>query len=81
MSPTPSEPRQPARAREGSLLIVVQPWGRVWIDDKYMDRAPLNKRLPEGRYVIGAGRELPTQTRVVDVEAGTRQEIEFNLAE
>jgi hypothetical protein len=41
----------------------------------------MKERLTEGRHVIGAGQKLPTQTRVVNVEAGTRQEIEFILAE
>jgi hypothetical protein len=71
----------PAKVGKGWVHVVVQPWGNVWIDDKYMHRAPLDKRLPEGRYVIGAGQKLPTQRRVIDVEAGTRQEIVFTLAE
>jgi hypothetical protein len=46
-----------------------------------MGRAPVKARLSKGRHVIKAGRELPTQTRVVRVESGTRQEIEISLAD
>jgi hypothetical protein len=66
---------------EGRIRVVVQPWGRVWVDEKYMGRAPLTLHLSKGRHVIEAGHKLPTQTRDVTVEAGTRKEIEFILAE
>jgi hypothetical protein len=58
---------------------VVQPWGNVWIDDTWMGRAPVKARLTKGRHVIKAGRELPSQTRMVQVEAGARKEIEISL--
>jgi hypothetical protein len=35
--------------------------------------------LSQGRHVIKAGRDFPIQTRVVRVEAGAHQEIEFSL--
>ncbi len=81
VSPRRSEPQRPARVGKGWLYVVVQPWGDVWFGEKYMGRAPVKARLSIGRHVIGVGQDLPTQTRVVNVEAGTRQEIEFILAE
>ena len=80
-SPTRSESQEQARIGKGWVYVVVEPWGDVWIDDMPWDRAPVKARLSIGRHVIAVGQALPTQTRVVNVEAGTRQEIEFILAE
>jgi serine/threonine-protein kinase len=80
VSPT-SEPEQPARVAKGWLRVVVQPWGNVWIDGTWMGRAPVKARLSKGRHVIKVGRQLPSQTRVVRVEAGARREIEISLAD
>jgi serine/threonine protein kinase len=77
----PSEPEQPARIAKSWVRVVVQPWGNVWIDGTWMGRAPVKARLSKGRHVIKAGRELPTQTRVVRVESGARKEIEISLAD
>jgi hypothetical protein len=81
VSPTPSEPEQPARVAKGWLHVVVQPWGNVWIDGLWMGRAPVKARLTKGRHVVEAGRELPAQKRIVRVEAGTQKEIEISLAD
>ena len=64
----------------GWLHIVVHPWGNVWIDGKYLGRAPVKARLTKGRHVVEAGRELPSQTRVVRGQPGTRKEIEITLS-
>jgi hypothetical protein len=61
--------------------VIVQPWGNVWIDGAFMGRAPVKARLSRGRHVVKAGRELPSQTRVVRVEAGARKELEIKLPE
>jgi hypothetical protein len=59
----------------------VQPWGNVWIDGVWMGRAPVEARLPKGRHVIKAGRELPATTRIVRLGAGVRKEVEIQLSE
>jgi hypothetical protein len=64
---------------KGWIHVVVQPWGDVWFGEKYMGRAPVKAPLSQGRHVIKAGRDFPIQTRVVRVEAGAHQEIEFSL--
>jgi len=46
-----------------------------------MGRAPVKARLSKGRHVVKVGREIPSETRVVRVEAGARKEIEINLPE
>jgi hypothetical protein len=81
ISPTPSEPEQPAQVAKGWVRVVVQPWGNVWIDGTWMGRAPVKARLSKGRHVIEAGRDLPSKKRIVRVEPGTRKEIELSLAE
>jgi eukaryotic-like serine/threonine-protein kinase len=80
-TPKPSEPLRPARVNRGWLHVVVQPWGNVWIDGIWMGRAPVKARVLKGRHVVKVGRELPSQTRVVRVEAGSRREIEISLPE
>jgi hypothetical protein len=74
-----SEAQQPARVPKGWVHVVVQPWGNVWIDGVWMGRAPVKARLTKGRHVVEVGRELPSETRVVRVEPGARQEIEVSL--
>ncbi len=71
----------PARVSRGWLHVIVQPWGNVWIDGVWMGRAPVKARLPRGRHVVKVGRELPSQTRVVRLEAGARRELEIQLVE
>jgi len=61
--------------------VVVQPWGNVWIDGTWMGRAPVKARLPKGKHVVEVGREFPSQTRVVRIEAGARKELEVSLAD
>jgi hypothetical protein len=61
--------------------VVVQPWGNVWIDDRFFGRAPVKARLSKGRHVIEVGQELRSERRVVRVRAGARQEVEFTLSE
>jgi serine/threonine protein kinase len=78
-SAMPSKLQQPAG--KGWLHVVVQPWGNVWIDDVWMGRAPVKARLSKGRHVVKAGRELPSETRVVRVEAGARKEVEISLSD
>ena len=80
LSPPQSERRQPARIARGWLNIVVEPWGNVWVDDVWMGRAPVKARLPAGRHVVKAGRELPSQTRVVRIKPGSRKELEISLS-
>jgi len=71
----------PARVGKGWVHVFVQPWGNVWIDGAFMGRAPVKARLSKGKHVVKVGRELPSQTRVVRVEAGVRKELEIKLPE
>ena len=71
----------PARVGKGWVHVFVEPWGNVWIDGAFMGRAPVKARLSKGRHVVKVGRELPSQTRVVRVEAGARKELEIKLPE
>ena len=79
--PAPVRATETAKVGKGWVHVVVQPWGNVWIDGTWMGRAPVKVRLSKGRHVIKAGQELPSQTRVVRVEAGVRKEIEISLSD
>jgi hypothetical protein len=61
--------------------VIVQPWGNVWVDGAFMGRAPVKARLSRGKHVVKVGRELPSLTKVIQVEAGGRQELELKLPE
>jgi hypothetical protein len=61
--------------------VYVEPWGHVWIDGAFMGRAPVEARLKKGRHVVGAGRERATETRVIKIKPGEREELEFELGE
>ncbi len=65
----------------GWIHVVVQPWGNVWIDSVWMGRAPVKARVTKGRHVVEVGRELPSEKRVVRVEAGARKTLEINLSD
>jgi serine/threonine protein kinase len=81
LAPAPSEPQRAARVGTGWVHVVVQPWGNVWIDGTWMGRAPVKARLPKGKHVVKVGRELPSETRVVRIEAGARKELEISLSD
>ena len=76
---SPSELALASPPSRGWLRIVVEPWGNVWIDGRYFGRAPVRARLPKGRHLIEAGREIPSQRRVVRVQPGARKEVELRL--
>jgi len=71
----------PAPVARGSVRVVVQPWGNVWIDGKFFGRAPVRARLPKGRHVVAAGHEIPTVKRIVWARPGARKEVELTLSE
>jgi hypothetical protein len=71
----------PVRVPKGSVRVVVQPWGNVWIDGKFFGRAPVKARLPKGRHVVAAGHEIPTVKRAVWTQPGARKEIELTLSQ
>jgi len=82
---TPSSPVTPMRTHapdgRGWVVVVVQPWGNVWIDGLWMGRAPVEARLDKGPHVVEVGRELPSMRRVVRVEPGAHAELELNLSD
>jgi len=77
----PDPDRAPSPVPKGSVRVVVQPWGNVWIDGKFFGRAPVKARLPKGRHVVAAGHEIPTVKRTVWAQPGARKEIELTLSQ
>ena len=66
-------------AAKGLLQIVVEPWGNVWIDDKWMGRAPLERWVKPGRHVVQAGHDTPMSTRTIEVSPGAKSRVEMSL--
>jgi serine/threonine protein kinase len=79
-APTASADRaRETRHRNGRVRISVAPWGKVWIDGKYMGRAPVNARLPAGAHEVGAGYEVPTEKRTLTLRAGENPPVLLEL--
>lgn len=70
----------PAESRDGKLKVTVVPWGLVWVDGKYMGRAPITVPLPPGSHKVQAGYNTPTKTKTIRIRSGrtTRREIELD---
>jgi hypothetical protein len=62
-----------ARAR-----VRIVPGGRVWIDEQLRGEAPLEVALSPGAHVIAAGRDVPIESRNVELHPGDN-EIAFDL--
>lgn len=67
------------RTNRGRVRVVVQPWGNVWIDDRFMGRAPFSGPLTKGRHVVAVGQDRPTMSKLIEVSPGKVQQIELNL--
>lgn len=70
---------EPDDARPGTLRVTVVPWGDVWVDGRYMGRAPTEVSLRPGRHTVAAGAERPTVRRSVQVASGQLRRLEFEL--
>lgn len=70
-----SEEQTPAQ-----LKITVSPWGDVWLDGEFAQRAPWVGTLKPGKYTIGVGRGSPTEIRVIRLKPGDRKTEHFDLS-
>jgi len=72
----------PASIVPAKLTVLVEPWGYVWIGGKPQGRAPIKDlKLDPGSYEVSAGGPTPTMTRTVELRAGQREVIEFDLSD
>jgi serine/threonine protein kinase len=72
----------PAAIVAATLTVTAQPWGYVWIDGDPQGRAPIKDlKLEPGTYRVSAGGPTPTMTRTVELRAGQREIIEFDLSD
>jgi hypothetical protein len=84
MQPVATDSPEPARmdeVREGRVRISLVPWGEVWVGERYMGRAPLELRLPQGSHSIRIGMGRPTRTERIRVVADSVRDLEFVFAE
>jgi hypothetical protein len=81
----PGPALQDPNSHRGAVLVRVKvsvsPAGRVWVDQQLRGAVPplLELSLPPGRHVISAGRELPLQSRVVELGSGSNELVAFEL--
>ena len=77
----PEEEEESMRARgRGTVRVAVVPWGRVFYRGMSWT-APHELTLSVGTHTIGVGRERPTTTRMVMIEANKYQRITVDLDE
>jgi eukaryotic-like serine/threonine-protein kinase len=69
----------PADAAGGTLEIGVFPTGSVWVNGALRGLAPLTVRVPAGRHLVAAGQGAPIDTRAVNVQPGSAQQLVFRL--
>lgn len=87
-STTSAMPAEPDAADEdtghvsgerGRVHIIASPWGQIWIDGRFMGRAPIDATLRAGSHRIGAGFDQPTVTRTIRVRAGQDERVELEV--
>jgi hypothetical protein len=74
-----SADREGQDTRPGTLRVTVIPWGDVWVDGRYMGRAPTEVSLRPGRHVVAAGTDRPSQRRAVQLSPGQLRRVELEL--
>ena len=78
--PSPTSRQELAEAAPGRLSVTVIPFGDIWINGEPWGAAPLrNEPMKAGNYRISAGKGRPTNSRTVEVKAGERRQVEFDL--
>lgn len=74
--------RRPSKAaREGSVEIVVVPWGRVIVNGVDVGRSPYRGNLPPGLHQIEVVAGDLRARRTILVRAGSRQRVSVSLSE
>lgn len=74
------EPAPEADAHgNGTLHVVVSPWGQVWVDGRFMGRAPIDAPLRAGTHRVAAGFDHPGPERTVRIRAGQTERIELEV--
>jgi serine/threonine protein kinase len=72
-------PDDDAPSGGATARIVIEPWGKVWVDGRPVGRAPRSITLSPGTHVIEGGFESPTHRRNVTLVAGERRRIELDI--
>jgi serine/threonine protein kinase len=74
------DPPRPDSPRSASLLVVVSPWGDVWIDGRFVGRAPQRVSLAPGRHNVAVGHGAPAVRREVVLRAGEQHALDLELS-
>ncbi len=68
-------------AASATLEMVVSPWGNIWVDHRFLGRAPVSVPVTPGSHVVQAGFTSPQSRRSVRVRAHQHERVEFELSE
>ncbi len=63
----------------GIVRVGVFPWGKVWVDDRFLGSAPIRVELAAGRHVVAGGIDKPLVSKSIKLKAGTVEQVVINL--
>lgn len=64
---------------EGIVRVGVFPWGKVWIDDRFVGSAPISVELVAGKHLVAGGIDKPLVSKSIKLKAGTAEQVVINL--
>jgi serine/threonine protein kinase len=64
---------------KGFVHVGVFPWGKVWIDKRFLGSAPKSVELEAGTHIIAGGIDKPLLSKSIEVKAGAEQQVVINL--
>lgn len=74
VQPSPSK-TSPSDQDDATLVIVVVPWGRIWLDGRELGPSPQTLKVRPGTHRIAYGADAPERSRVVQTSAGETQSL------
>jgi len=64
---------------KGIVRVGVFPWGKVWIDERFLGSAPTSVELEAGKHVVAGGIDKPVVSKRIKLKAGAVEQVVINL--
>lgn len=79
MAAAPVAPEASSKGERATVHVVVIPWGEVWVDGRYMGRAPTDVVVEVGEHNLEVGQGKPSRAQHLVLKPGERRAIELEL--